>query len=90
MKYRNYEAIHSWTYYKNELLRGGNFPLYKVNPNQSLTPLGLSINEKFVESLKGRIEAKEAKMNELETKLKTIRAECHQQFQDLKYKNSKL
>ena len=74
--YRGLEAMGYFTYYKNELLKGGNFPLYEVNQDQSLTSLGISINEKFLNSLKQRLETKELKKKQLDKTLESFDEKC--------------
>ena len=79
-----------FTYYKNELLKGGNFPLYKVNQDQSLTSLGISINEKFLFSLKERLEAKELKKKAWKKTLKSINDNGQKDLEEIKEKNVQL
>eukprot|EP00093_Oithona_nana_P000887 00887.XXX_1755_464_1 [CDS] Oithona nana genome sequencing. len=79
-----------FTYYKNELLNGGNFPLYQVNQDQSLTSLGISINEKFLFSLKERLETKELKKKAWKKTLKSINENCQKDLDEIKEKNVQL
>jgi len=79
-----------FTYYKNELLNGGNFPLYQVNQDQSLTSLGISINEKFLFSLKERLETKELKKKAWAETLKSINENCHKDLEEIQEKNVQL
>ena len=79
-----------FTYYKNELLSGGNFPLYQVNQDQSLTSLGISINEKFLFSLKERLEAKELKKKAWKETLKSINDNGQKDLEEIKEKNVQL
>ena len=88
--YRGLETMGYFTYYKNELLKGGNFPLYKVNQDQSLTSLGISINEKFLNSLKQRLEAKELKKKQLDKTLESFDEKCQKNLKEIKEKNSQI
>ena len=88
--YRGLETMGYFTYYKNELLKGGNFPLYKVNQDQSLTSLGISINEKFLNSLKQRLEAKELKKKQLKKTLKSINEDFKKDLEEIREKNSQM
>ena len=88
--FRGLEATDYFTYYKNEWLKGGNFPLYKVNMDQSLSPLGISINEKYVDSLKQRLATKELKLKELKETLKSINENAQKEWQELQQKNTQI
>ena len=88
--YRGLEAMGYFTYYKNELLKGGNFPLYRVNQDQSLTSLGISINEKFLNSLKQRLETKELKKKQLDKTLESFDEKCQKNLKEIKQKNSQI
>ena len=88
--YRGLETMGYFTYYKNELLKGGNFPLYKVNQDQSLISLGISINEKFLNSLKQRLETKELKKKQLDKTLESFDEKCQKNLKEIKEKNSQI
>ena len=88
--YRGLETMGYFTYYKNELLKGGNFPLYKVNQDQSLISLGISINEKFLNSLKQRLETKELKKKQLDKTLESFDEKCQKSLKEIKEKNSQI
>merc|ERR1712141_611652 len=88
--YRGLETMGYFTYYKNELLKGGNFPLYKVNQDQSLISLGISINEKFLNSLQQRLETKELKKKQLDETLESFDEKCQKNLKEIKEKNSQI
>ena len=76
----------SFMYWWNELVRGGNYVMYKVESNgHGAIKTKAKLQEKFIKSLRERLDFKRSKRTQLEANLNVIKRESRVAFEDLKY-----
>eukprot|EP00093_Oithona_nana_P012401 12401.XXX_350113_348538_1 [CDS] Oithona nana genome sequencing. len=73
----------SLTYWWNELVRGGNYVMYKFE-NEDAIRTNAKLQEKFIKSLRERLAFKRTKRKQLEADLNAIKRESRVAFEDLK------
>ena len=82
----NLKPNHSWRYWWNELLLGGNYPIYIKESKKQTTMIRThkKLQEKFIVSLRERLRFKKSKEQELESTLIRISRESRYAYEDLK------
>ena len=74
----------SFQYWWNELVWGGNYVMYKVESSGAIKT-NANLQEKFIKSLRERLDFKRSKRTQLEANLNIIKRESRVAFEDLKY-----